>query len=69
VWELQSGEWVWTVWSQGQSGSGIAPTEAEAQQAAERELERIVADEAAADRGRREVRPAGARPTDWDPQS
>jgi len=69
VWELESGEWAWTVWSQGRSGSGIALTEAEAQTAAQRELERLVDDGAAADQHRRELPADGSRPTDWDPQS
>jgi hypothetical protein len=73
MWELQDGRWAWSVWSGLRSGSGVKPTEVSAQTAAQRELERIVAQDAAADQHRRElsmadIRPADCRPADWDPQ-
>jgi hypothetical protein len=66
--ELQDGRWAWSVWSGLRSGSGVAATEVAAQTAAQRELERIVAEDAAADQHRRELPMADTRPTDWDPQ-
>jgi hypothetical protein len=48
VWELKTGEWAWNAWGRARSGSGIKPTEAEAQQAAQREVEEIAAEERAA---------------------
>jgi hypothetical protein len=68
VWELQSGGWAWAAWSDLRSGSGVEPTELEAQTAAQRELERIVAEDAAADQHRRELAVADLPSRDWDPQ-
>jgi len=69
VWELKTGEWAWNAWGRARSGSGIKPSEAEAQQAAQREVEEIAAEERAAAQSEREL-PVGAdRRTYWDPQS
>ena len=68
MWELQSGGWAWAVWSDLRSGSGVEPTQLEAQTAAQRELERIVAEDAAGDQNRRALPVADTRPRDRDPQ-
>ena len=46
----------------------VESAEVAAQTAAQRELERIAAEDAAADQHRRELPMADTRPTDWDPQ-
>jgi hypothetical protein len=62
---MDSGDWAWTAWSRYRSGSGIEPTQAEAETAAQQELERIVAEDPAADQHRRELPAADTRPKDW----
>ncbi len=69
VWELESGDWAWTAWSHDRSGFGIEPTEAEAETAAQHELDRFVAEDPAADQYRRELPATDPVPKDWDPQS
>ena len=68
MWELRDGRLAWSVWSGLRSGSGVESTEVAAQTAAQREFERIIAEDAAADQRRRELPMADTRPTDWDPR-
>jgi len=58
VWPLENGDWAWDAWIAADLGlprSGIEATEAEAQQAAHRELERMLSEGRAAARPRREL--------------
>jgi hypothetical protein len=72
VWPLENGDWAWNAWVSSNGGlpsSGTAATEAEAHQAAQRELERMLSDAAAGQQQRRELPVREDRGWSWDPQS
>ena len=69
VWPLETGDWTWTAWTVANRRSGIAPTEAEAESAAERALEDLVSDAASASLSRRELTVSDDGGRRWDPQS
>lgn len=69
MWELNNGDWAWNAWDHRRSGSGIEGTEAKAQEAAQQELERIVAEDRAAAQHERELPARDDRREFWDPQS
>jgi hypothetical protein len=70
VWPLETGDWAWTAWTAANDRrSGIEPTEAEAESAAQRELEGLVSDAMAAALSRRELAVRDDRAKQWDPQS
>jgi hypothetical protein len=69
---LENGDWAWNAWIAWNGGlprSGIAATEAEAQTAAQRELERMVSEAGAAAQERRELPVRDERGRSWEPQS
>src|ERR1019366_9814480 len=70
---LENGDWAWNAWIASSLGlprsSGIAATEAEAQAAAQRELERMVSESEAAAQERRELPVRDERGRSWGPQS
>ena len=71
VWPVQ-GEWAWSAWvavNAGLLGSGIEPTEAEAQDAAQRALQAMLSDAQAAEQSRRELPTRDERSKEWDPQA
>lgn len=53
----------------GPLNSGIEATEAEAREAAQRALEGMLSDAAAAEQSRRELPASDARGKEWDPQA
>jgi hypothetical protein len=58
VWPLENGDWAWNAWIAANCGlprSGIAATEAEAQEAAQQEIERKVSEARVAAQPRREL--------------
>jgi len=58
VWQLKNGDWAWNAWDAWNLGlprSGIEATEARAQEAAQRELERMLSEARAAAQPRREL--------------
>ena len=58
VWPLETGEWAWNAWIAANGGlpqAGIESTEIEAQEAAKREIERMLFDAEAAAPHRREL--------------
>jgi len=58
VWQLESGDWAWRVWAAeclGLPRSGVEVTEAQAQEAARRELEVIIFEARAAAQERRRL--------------
>jgi hypothetical protein len=67
--ELETGEWAWNAWGRARSESGIEASESEAQEAAQRALEEIAAEERAAAQGWRELPVGSDRRMPWDPQS
>jgi hypothetical protein len=69
VWPLEAGDWAWAAWTANDRRSGIASTEAEAEGAAQQELQGLVADAAAAEMSRRELPVSDDRGKQWDPQS
>ena len=72
VWPLESGEWAWSA-SVAANGTltltGIEPTEAEAESAAQRGLEGLASDAMAAAQSRREVPVSDGGEQRWDPQA
>lgn len=69
MWPLDNGRWAWSAWDHLQSQSGIEDTAAQAEEFAQRELERIAAETRTADQQAREL-PAPDDPRRyWDPQS
>ncbi len=72
VWPLENGDWAWSAWVASNGGlprSGIEATEAGAQNAAQRELERMVSEARTAAQLRRELPVHDDRDERWDPQS
>jgi hypothetical protein len=69
VWPLENGNWAWNVWDHLHSRSGTEHTEANAQEAAQRELQRIIAEAKAAAQQERELTARDDRRKYWDPQS
>ena len=71
VWELENGDWAWNAWisNLGLPQSGIEATEAEAQNAAQRELENMASEARAGAQPRREIPLRDDRGKYWDPQS
>ena len=72
IWPLASGEWGKEGMGLGERGplnSGIEATEAEAREAAQRALEGMLSDAAAAEQSRRELPDSDARGKEWDPQA
>ncbi len=71
VWPLDSGEWAWSAWIAAGLGLprfGVEPTEAGAQETAQRELERMVSESTAASQSRRELDVPDHGPN-WAPRS
>jgi hypothetical protein len=70
---LENGDWAWNAWIASNlalpKSSGIAATEAEAQTAGQRELERMVSEAEAAAQERRELPARDERGRSWEPQS
>jgi hypothetical protein len=66
---LDSGDWAWTAWIGADGRSGVEPTEAEAESAAQRELESMASDAAAGAQSRRELPVRDDRDVRWDPQA
>jgi hypothetical protein len=72
VWPLERGEWAWTAWIAANGSltlTGIEPTEAEAESAAQRGLEGLASDAMAAAQSRREVPVSNDGEQRWDPQA
>ncbi len=72
VWPLENGGWAWNAWIAANLGlprSGIEATEAEAQQAARRELERMLSEAKAAAQPRRELPVRDNRGKEREPQA
>jgi hypothetical protein len=72
VWLLDNGDWAWTAWIAANLGlprSGIEATEAEAQQAAQREIKRMLSEAIAASQPRRELPVRDDRGKEREPQS
>jgi hypothetical protein len=58
VWQLENGDWAWNAWIAAILGlprSGVEATEAEAQQGAQQEIERMLSEARAAAQPRREL--------------
>lgn len=71
VWPLEHGAWAWNAWIAANLGlprSGIEATEAEAEKAAQRELEHMLSDASAAAQARRDLSVHDDRGKQWDPQ-
>ncbi len=66
---LGSGGWAWTAWIGADGRSGVESTEAEAESAAQRELESMASDAAARAQSRRELPVSDDRDMRWDPQA
>lgn len=66
---LDSGDWAWTAWIGADGRSGVEPTEAEAESAAQRELESMASDAVAGAQSRRELPVSDDRDVRWDPQA
>jgi hypothetical protein len=72
VWPLENGEWAWSAWVAVNGGlprSGIAATETEAQEAAQRALEGMLSDARAAEQSRRELPASHDHGRQWEPSS
>jgi hypothetical protein len=69
VWPLENGDWGWNAFAAANGRSGIEASEAGAEMAAQRELERMVSEAAAAAQSRRELPVREDRGRQWDPQS
>jgi hypothetical protein len=72
VWPLESGEWAWSAWIAANGTltlTGIEPTDAEAESAAQRGLEGMASDAMAAAQSRRELPVSNRGEQRWDPQA
>jgi hypothetical protein len=69
VWPLENGDWGWNAFAGANGRSGIEASEAEAEMAAQRELEHMVSEAAAAEQSRRELPVREDLAKQWDPQS
>ncbi len=66
---LGSGDWAWTAWIGADGRSGVEPTEAAAESAAQHELESMASDAAARAQSLRELPVSDDRDVRWDPQA
>ena len=66
---LGSCDWAWTAWIGADGRSGVEPTEAAAESAAQHELESMASDAAARAQSLRELPVSDDRDVRWDPQA
>jgi hypothetical protein len=66
---LETGDWTWTAWTVADRRSGVEPTAAGAESAAQRALEGLVSDAMSAALARREFTASNDAGKRWDPQS